>query len=292
LKKDNLQDNLRFLKLVEKRLSRPGILSPANEAEDLVRHFARMDRISFFTGRGRVSSEAKESVQQTLRKRLEGMPLSYLLNEAHFFGRKFFVNANVLIPRPETEILAEETLKTLDRHYPSGSNTTRVLDIGTGSGCLAVSVSLQRPDCDITGLDICDRALDVARKNAARHGRQDKIRFIKSDLFGALKKMAVWDIIITNPPYIADREIASLSREVRSEPRRALSGGADGLEIITAILELAPKYLKQGGFLLMEIGKGQSGVLRRRWSAWKEYKHLSFVKDLTGIERVLTVQKR
>ncbi|OGW81202.1 MAG: protein-(glutamine-N5) methyltransferase, release factor-specific [Omnitrophica bacterium RIFCSPHIGHO2_02_FULL_51_18] len=307
-----LQENILFLKTIEKRLDSGGVLSPQAEAEDLVRHFGRIGRVDFFAGEKTLRRSAKKKIDWALRTRLKGTPLSYILKERSFSGLDFFISPDVLIPRPETEVLLEEALKILNTYYKchprarqidgptvflAGAGMTangpEILEIGTGSGCIAVSLTCERPDCRMTALDISSAALRIARKNLYLHGLQKKIRLVKSDLFGAfyLRRKESWDVIVSNPPYVPEEDIPGLPREVRKEPRLALDGGHEGTRVIDSILEQAPGFLKEGGWLLMEIGAGQSEVLRENILRNKKYKNLSFIKDATGINRVLRVQK-
>jgi release factor glutamine methyltransferase len=288
---DPLKTNIQFLKNVEERLARAKVPSPSAEAERLVRHFGRMDRVDLFTGEKTLTRDARRSVEKTLRARLAGEPLSYLLKEAAFYGHSFYVTADTLIPRPETEILVEEAVRVLDRHYPPARGP-EILDLGTGTGCVAVSLTLARPDCRMTALDVSVKALRTARKNVDFYGLGNRIGLVRSDLFGVFEgeRKGYWDMIVSNPPYVPEEDFPGLSREVRSEPRIALDGGPGGLSVLERILGEAPAYLKEKGWLLMEIGWGQAGQLARRIADGGVYTNLSFVKDHAGIERVLVAQ--
>ncbi len=278
--------NILFLKSVEKKLKKADVLSPSIEAEEMVRHFGQLDRVQLFTDQKEISGPAKLSIAWALQKRRHGVPLAYLLGQASFLGRSFQVTPDVLIPRPETERLIEEVLCVLKAHYRS--RTPEILDLGTGSGCVAASLTLEWPACRMTALDASEKALAVARKNFKILGLRQKIQTVKCALFGAFRnKSALWDIIVSNPPYVPARGWSKLSREVRREPRLALDGGLDGLDLIDAILDEAPKYLKRDGWLLLEIGKGQSKKILKKWAGRKEYASLVFAKDLNGIERIL-----
>lgn len=274
-------------------MSKAGIASPRAEAETLVRHFAKADRLDFFTGKTFLSAPQKKSVRQALEKRTAGAPLGYVLKEADFLGRPFFVNESVLIPRPETELLAEEALRRM-RGVDRGSREPfEILDVGTGSGCLAVSLTLARPDCKMTAVDVSPKALRVARKNIHRYGLDEKITLAKSDLFQsfAREKKGFWDLIVSNPPYVPCEELRTLSREVRREPRIALDGGPKGLEVILRLLDEAADFLKKDGWLVMEIGDGQAALIRRS-GVTKKYRQRVFTKDLLGVERIFTGQKK
>ena len=261
------------------------------EAEIVFCHFGRMSRLDLYSGQKKLSPKAMQAAARVLKKRAQGIPLAYLLGEAPFYGRSFKVSPDVLIPRPETERLVEETLHILKAHY-SGEKAA-ILDLGTGSGCIAASLTLEGAPCRMTALDASKKALVVARKNFKLFGLDKKIRCIESRLFGSFRnKKALWDVLVSNPPYIPKRVIPSLSPEVRREPSLALDGGVDGLDVIEAILQEAPKFLKQRGWLLMEIGDNQAKVLERRWAKRPEYEKFYFEKDLNGIERILIARKR
>ncbi len=265
------------------------MLSPGSEAEEMVRHFGQLDRVQLFTGQKEISGSAKISIAWALQKRRHGVPLAYLLGQASFLGRSFRVTPDVLIPRPETERLVEEVLCVLKAHYRS--RTPEILDLGTGSGCVAASLTLEWPACRMTALDASVKALTVARNNFKRHGLRQFIRTVHSDLFEDFgNNLSMWDVIVSNPPYVPARGWDKLSREVRKEPRLALDGGPDGLELINAILSEAPKHLKRDGWLLLEIGKGQSKKILKKWAGRTEYKSLDFKKDLNGIERILVAR--
>ena len=281
--------NILFLKKIEKRLSGARILPARYEAETLVRHFSGMNRLDLFAGAKPLKASAKSRIHQALRRRLEGQPLAYLLKDVEFFGRRFFVTKDTLIPRPETELLVEEALKVLKGY----SSPPTILDLGTGSGCIAVSLTLERPGCRMTALELSSRAVKIARKNIRYHHLDEKIDLVQGDLFRGFGKgkKAFWDMIISNPPYVAREDFRKLPREVLAEPRLALDGGAGGFATLDRILAEAPAFLKPGGWLLLEIGAGQSRSLAEKIAQEKKFSNLRFVKDLNGIHRVLVVQK-
>jgi release factor glutamine methyltransferase len=281
-------NNLAYLKHIESILQNMGVSSPRAEAEMLSCHYGKLERLELYTGQKSLSRSAKTAIGRVLKKRRSGVPLAYLTKEAFFWGHTFHVKPNVLIPRPETERLVEEVLKALDTHF-KGKNP-EVLDLGTGSGCIAVCLTLEMAHCRMTALDASHAALEIARKNIRRHGLSQKIRLVQSRLFESFEaKNDLWDVIVSNPPYLSTDVISGLSNEVRHEPALALDGGREGLDILEAILDQAPRYLRPGGFLLMEIGEGQSGILARRWR--REYETFRFEKDLNGIERILIAKK-
>lgn len=289
---DAVHSNVLFLKSVEKRLRDSHVVSARAEAEQMIRHYSGINRMDIFTGQKTVSPLARKSIETALKQRIKGKPLSYVLKEAEFFGLRFFVSPDTLIPRPETEILVEEALQILKTHFSKNSRPD-ILDIGTGSGCIAVSLTIHRPECRMTALDISSKALKIARKNINYHKLGKKVRILKSDLFSAFKtrKKACWDLIVSNPPYVPVEDLGGLSKEVLSEPRIALSGGDKGFSVIDRILDQAHTFLKDRGWLLFEIGDGQAGILAEKILKEKKLINLRFAKDLNGIDRVLIAQK-
>jgi release factor glutamine methyltransferase len=209
-------------------------------------------------------------------------PVAYLLGEREFYGRAFVVSAAVLIPRPETEGLVEAALALL---AANGAASPRVLDIGTGSGCLAVTIALERPDLAVIATDVSGDALAIARANAARHGVDARIEFHEAAFAGDLVDAV--DLIVTNPPYVAERDRGALSADVRDyEPSLALFGGDDGLDVIRALVRHAARALRRGGWLVMEIGQGQAAAIEAI------VRHAGFDLhgtrlDLAGIPRVV-----
>lgn len=214
-------------------------------------------------------------------------PIQYVMGKSDFFGLSFLVNENVLIPRPETEVLVKEVIDTVmgDERM---ARDARVLDLCTGSGNIAISLTKALTHCKIIASDISEAALNVARQNAVRHGVSDKISFLKSDLFGAID--GLFDIIVSNPPYIARREFASLQKEVLKEPSIALDGGEDGLDFYRRIMATAHLYLRRSGAMAVEIGYGQgrsiAGIIGRTGALRVE----KTIRDHNGIERVLLVR--
>lgn len=292
-------ENVGYLRDVERFLARRGILSAAVEAEGLIRHFGGTDRLDFFTGKKNLSEARRRRLERALLERVRGTPLSYITGETGFFGHSFVVNRNVLIPRLETEWLVEQALLVLNRYFPvRAESPPRVLDLCTGSGCIAVSLTMARPDCKMTAADVCSKALQVARRNIRRHGLMDKIRVVQSDLFGVFEakksvsdRRFLWDVLVANPPYIPEEEFGQLPTEVLAEPRLALDGGRCGLKMATAILRKSPRFLKKGGWLLMEIGQGQAGPLSAEALRHGVYRDLSFIKDASGIDRIFVARR-
>jgi len=217
-----------------------------------------------------------------IEKLTKGIPLQHITHRQEFMKMDFFVDENVLIPRPDTEILVEEVIKIAQKY-----NSPRILDLCTGSGAIAISLKKFVPNADITAVDISEKALEIAQKNAKK--LETKINFLKSDLFDKLDNKK-FDIIVSNPPYIRKDEIKKLSEEVQKEPKIALDGGEDGLDFYRIIAEQAINYLKTGSFLCFEIGYNQKNDVIKIIEDEQNYKNTYCKKDLYGNDRIIITQ--
>ena len=217
-----------------------------------------------------------------IEKLANGVPLQHITHTQEFMKMDFYVDENVLIPRPDTEILVEEVIKIAQK-----INKPQILDLCTGSGAIAISIAKNIPDTEIYGIDISSKALDIAKKNAKE--LQANVKFIKSNLFNKLDKMK-FDIIVSNPPYIKRTDINYLSEEVRKEPNLALDGGIDGLDFYRKITEQAIDYLKLGSYLCYEIGFDQKDEVIDIINKQEEYSRTYCKKDLGGNDRVIITQ--
>jgi release factor glutamine methyltransferase len=230
-----------------------------------------------------ITAEQTAQYEDWLRRRAAHEPIQYILGEQEFFGLTFAVTPNVLIPRPETEHLVEALLERVPHDRP-----LRIVDIGTGSGAIAVALAHALPHAEITALDISEAALVVARRNAEANGVADRMRFLKSDLLSAVAGEQ-FDAVVSNPPYVAEADRESLESQVRDyEPAVALFGGTSGFDVYERLIPQAQDALKPGGWLLMEMGMGQRKVLSRLLSGWN---NVSFVDDLQRIPRVACARK-
>jgi release factor glutamine methyltransferase len=236
-----------------------------------------------------LSEDLLAKYQALIERRAAGEPLQYITGHQEFFGLEFEVTRDVLIPRPETEILVEETIRLAHLHDLA---EPVIVDIGTGSGCIAVTLARELSAAHVTACDISPAALGVARRNAARLGLGSRIRFAESDLFAAFPELDFADFILSNPPYVAAEELPALQREVRDwEPHIALSDFADGLSFYRRLLTEAPARLKSGGHLLCEMGYTQSEAVLEMVDRgiWDEPRLLD---DLQGIPRTIVLRKR
>ena len=222
-----------------------------------------------------------------IARRIKGEPVSYIIGIKEFWSLLFKVNSAVMIPRPETETLVEAALEI----FSPGSSSS-VLEIGTGSGAISIALANECPQASIIASDISFEALTVARENAFFHGA-GPIQFIKGNLYEPLKEGGtIFGLIISNPPYIPTDEIPQLPSGIRDyEPYIAFDGGTDGLTFYRAIVQKAPNFLKPGGYLLLEVGKGQSHDVAKIMVGTNKFSSPEIIKDLSGIERVVKTRR-
>ena len=230
-------------------------------------------------GDNEIDVDKYEMLEPYLDKIIEGIPVQYLVNEQEFYGLKFFVNENVLIPQPDTEIIVEEALNII-------SDGDRVLDLCTGSGVIGVTIA-NKKNANVVASDISQKALEVAKINADNLG-DSKVTLVESDLFENIE--GKFNVIVSNPPYIKKDVIRTLSKEVQNEPIIALDGGIDGLDFYKKIVEEALNYLEDGGYLLLEIGYDQKEEVLNLVID-KNYKDIRVRKDLSNNDRVVIMQK-
>ena len=260
------------------------------EAGSLLAYVLVRDRSFILThAEDAIGEEQAERFRECLERRAQGEPLQYITANQEFFGLDFEVTKDVLIPRPETELLIETALKLL-----TPSADAFICDVGTGSGCIVITLMQQLKQARAVGIDISPDALAVARRNAVRHSVAERIDFAHSDCFAALNSRELrpsFDLIVSNPPYVEEGAMADLQKEVRDfEPRIALAAGADGLDIIRRLLLEAPSFLKTGGYLLFEIGFNQAAAVEQLLDP-KVWKLMDTHKDLQGIPRTVALQR-
>jgi release factor glutamine methyltransferase len=255
--------------------------NPRRDAEVLLAHVLGWDQAALLTHPERVLSPAAEDrFESLLRRRLASEPIQYLTGAQEFFGLLLEVSPDVLIPRPETEHLVEAVLERFGREA-----NARIVDVGTGSGAIAVAIAHALPRSRVTAVDVSSLALEVARRNAQRHGVMERVRLLHSDLLAAIDS-ADFDAVVSNPPYIADGEL--LEPQVsRYEPHSALYAGPTGLEVYERLIPQARRVLKPQGWLVLEIGHGQQPALEALLSRWRAVR---FLPDLQGIPRVVEAQ--
>ena len=244
------------------------------------------DRAHLYAHPERVlSSDELSRYHAALEQRRRGMPLQYITGHQEFWGLDLAVSPAVLIPRPETEHVVESVLEMV-----RGMEAPRIVDVGTGSGCIALALAKELPRAAIHAVDISPAALEVARANAARHGLSQRIQFQESDLLSAMSgATGNFDFVVSNPPYIGETERESLQREVRDfEPAAALFAGKTGLEVIQRLIPQAARCLKSGGWLVQEIGDGQAAAVTKLLQGWNT---ITLRQDLRGTQRVIAAQQ-
>jgi release factor glutamine methyltransferase len=277
----------------EAKLTTAGIAAARLDAEVLLSYVLKKDRAWIITHIHDVlDGAACSSFQGILERRTRREPLQYLTGKQEFWGLEFKVTPDVLIPRPETELVVETAIG-----IAAGSGSQAVIvDLGVGSGCITISLAKELPGARFFAIDKAEEALIMARENASKHGVSNRIRFLNGDLFEPLEKLDIRgriDIIVSNPPYVGAGESSTLQPEVRDyEPGMALFAGPLGTEIHKTIIENAPEYLKRQGALVMEMGIGQAGVLCKLIRATGAYEPAIVHKDLAGIERVIVARKK
>lgn len=222
---------------------------------------------------------------QQIERRFAGEPIQYITGECEFYGLPFCVNRDVLIPRPETEHVVEKVLELASLFV-----SPRVVDVGTGSGAIAIALAHESPSAKVTATDVSDAALRIARQNAERNGVAERIRFLEGDLLETVAEQQ-FEFVVSNPPYIATNDRASLAVEVRDhEPDVALFAGSDGLDIYRRLAPAAYSVLVVGGYAVFEIGYGQAEAVAELFSA-AGFLDIEFAKDLQGIDRVITARR-
>ena len=263
--------------------ARKGVESPRLNIEHLLADALGKRRIDLYLEFDRTLSE-KELVplREKVRRRVDGEPLQYLLGSWDFFGRAFRTDQRALIPRPETEILVEIALKVI-RTKPSLRN--RLLDVGTGSGVLAITFALECSSLSIVGSDVSPLALNLARENAEERGLERRIEWIESDLLKSVS--GPFDILVANLPYIPTAELPKLASEVQRDPQIALDGGADGLSVIRRLVQDAPNVLTGGAFVILEVGFDQADRVTDLMTAQK-FRDISVESDYQGVRRFVT----
>jgi release factor glutamine methyltransferase len=275
---------LRLINWGSDYFQKKGVDSPRLTIELMLAHVLGLTRFDLYLKFDRpLRDDELERLRAMVKRRAAREPLQYILGEAHFHGRAFEVDRSVLIPRPETELLVEEVLRR--------SHALRCLDVGTGSGCIGITIALERPETEVVAIDVSVEALAVARRNAerlgARHVTLEHCDFMDDE---GVRALGSFDLVVSNPPYVAAGEMAALEPEVRDhEPHGALTDHGDGLAFYRRFIEVAPTLLRPGGSLFLEIGYGQSGELDRL------YRGAGFgvdiLDDLDRVPRILWARR-
>lgn len=286
-----------LLKLGKEKLKQENIEGAESKAKRLLEFVLQQSREETIRNSlEEVSEMQHKAYEEKLQEVIQGKPLQYITHLQEFMGLSFYVDENVLIPQPDTEILVGQAL---ERIQSIQGRRVQILDLCTGSGAIAISIAKKMQgnaeEYQVIATDISDKALEVAQRNARQNQIQKQIQFLQSDMFSNLKERE-FDVIVSNPPYIETKVIQTLSKEVRKEPRIALDGGEDGLKFYRLILENARQYLKNEGYVLLEIGYDQGEKIIKLWQELKGNCQLELIteepiKDFGNNDRVMIFQK-
>lgn len=260
------------------------------EQEQMLTSILHCRRLDLYVDPPPLEAFSLRRFQAMKRRREKGEPLQYILGSSEFMGIELKVNRHTFIPRPETELLVENIL---NRIIPfCGQRAIRILDLGTGSGNIAVSLAKFLKESFVTAVDISKESLKLAKDNAQLNGVSDKINFILSDMFSYLScdHFSLFDVIVSNPPYIARDQLNLLPMDVRHEPPIALEGGEDGLDFYRKIIGQSHRLLKKEGLLALEMGAGQRGAIETIFRNYPEYNHVEFLKDYSKRDRMVMAQ--
>lgn len=276
-----------------------------NEVELLFTEILNCNRVDLYLSKNLHLDKYKSSLlSSALKRRISAEPIQYILGKTEFMGLEFKVNKDVFIPRPETEILVETVLKIASTFKPNlkprsqepKTLSLNILDIGTGSGNIGISLAKFLKDCKVVAVDVSKEAIVVARNNALLNGLVRRVDFINQDFFSLRQATCKlqpfsFDFVVSNPPYIPTKEIKFLKPEIKYEPNVALDGGEDGMYFCRGVIKECPRYLKENGYLIMEMGYGQSEAIQDIALATKKFKITEIIKDYQEIERVIVLKR-
>jgi release factor glutamine methyltransferase len=282
----------RLLQWTADYLKSHGSESSRLDAEVLLAKALKCQRIQLYTAfEDEPSEEVRAAFRELVRRRAEGTPVAYLVGHREFYSLDFRVTPDVLIPRPETELLVIALLD-LAKTRPVGGKLT-IADVGTGSGIIAVCAAKNLPNCRVTAIDISPAALDVAKSNAEKHGVANRIEFIHSDLFADIAPVNKFDFILSNPPYVATDELNALAPDVKNfEPHAALLAGPRGTEVIEKLIPQSAERLNPGGYLIMEISPMIHHKALALFTSESRFEPPATIKDLARLPRVIQARKK
>jgi release factor glutamine methyltransferase len=274
----------RVLEWTTQHLKKHGSETPRLDAEILLAHARNCPRIALYTQFDEPLSDAvRAKMRELVQRRAQSEPVAYLVGHREFFSLDFDVTRDVLIPRPDTETLV---MAVLDAAKPLAE--PKILDLCTGSGCVAIAVAKNCPAAVMTATDLSPAALTVAKKNAEKHEVDQRVTFSQGDLFAAVGPEVRFDIIAGNPPYVTTAELDTLATDIRKyEPRQALDGGPDGLDVVRRIVRDAAAHLQPGGSIFLEISPEQGDAVQRLCSEAGPFTEIRAMKDLSGRTRVV-----
>lgn len=280
--------SIHFPKLIAEKaklLEKVGVERASGEVEMILCYLLGVNRLHLYlNGASLYNDKHQNKLDEIIERRLTRYPLQLILEESWFFGRKFYVTPDVMVPTPETEVLCETALGFLKKHKLKKPD---IIDLGVGSGVISVTLAKELNDCSIIALDISAEALEVAKKNASDLEATDKINFVHSDYFDKVPTDSKFDLILANPPYISEEEYKTLPPEVLADPKISLTGGDEGLDAVLTILKDAPNYLKTNGRIMFEIGYNQADKVADLTATDNRYTSIVIIKDLNNIDRVV-----
>ncbi len=273
-------------------LREASINNPRAEAELLLASVLRTDRLRLLANNlDLLADEECRQIEVVLKRRVNHEPLAYITGEKYFYGRRFVVNRDVLIPRPETELIVEQALKWVKISTDLSDGGLRIIDLGTGSGILAITLALELPSAEVIAVDISPAALQIARQNASLHNLEERVNFFESsyfDLFDRYCRPPFFNLIVSNPPYISHYELEDLPPSVANyEPRLALDGGVDGLASYRAIMKKLPAYIVSPALVVVEIGSTQNQAVSKLFIESSLFRMIGCRRDLANHPRVI-----
>jgi len=273
-------------------LERAEIEQPRTEAELMLAYYLKVDRLRLIMNKDHLLPQnISARFQDAVKRRARAEPFAYISGEKYFFGRRFSVNKNVLIPRPETEIVVEGAVEWAVRQFGPGGQKICCVDLGTGSGVLAVTLALEMPGADVWAVELYGEALQTAKDNAAKYGVKERIHWAQGSFFKALDKSGVhpgFNLIVSNPPYVSRAAMEKLPAGVKYyEPAEALNGGDDGLDGVRMILEDLPHFMKKPAIVLVEVGADQKEKVEDLFRKARFFDSISWRCDLAGRPRVV-----
>lgn len=268
-----------------------GSESPRLDAEVLLAHARGCQRIELYTAfEEEPTHEIRTAFRELVNRRARGAPVAYLVGRREFFSMMFEVTPDVLIPRPETESLV---VRAIDLAKTMGSEPLHIADVGTGSGAIAVAVAKHVKNAHVAAIDISPTALEVAKRNAEKHGVTERVEFVESDLFAVLPNAAKFDLVLSNPPYVVTSDIPNLAPDVRDfEPHLALDGGAHGIQVIERLIPQAAERLNSAGWLLIEVGADNAKRVEDLVEVNGNFEIAETLKDAAGLPRVVQAMKK
>ncbi len=280
---------IKAVELSEEYLRKKGIDEARANAELMLAEILHCKRLDLYLQFDRPLNEKEKQVyREWLQRRANGEPLQYITGNVEFYGLKLKVNSSVLIPRPETELLVEKIIK--DNRESKG---LKILDVGTGSGNIAIALEINLDSADVTSIDISKEAIETATENAKNNSATERLTFENIDIFdeGAISKLNSFDIIVSNPPYVPEEEMENLQKEIKDfEPVEAVTDGADGLRFFTRIVEASENLLRQNGRIYFEVGEGEAekvvAILKEN-----NFLNIEIINDYNGIPRIVKGEK-